>query len=132
MANEERIPGLTLYLDDAALKGSSGVIRLRASVNSKEAWEAVLKRIDGHRIYATDNVAQTAVNLLQEDVQSMEAELQRVRQETHEKVERLAAENSMLRSNEAEWAAQVKQLTDELTAANNLAASWKAYADQKG
>jgi len=74
MEHDERIPGVTFRLTrgdklppiDPKKQKAMGEVALTAEINDFGVWEEVLERLNGMRIYTTDNLAEEMVNVAQE------------------------------------------------------------------
>lgn len=95
MERDDRIPGLTLWLEDAR-EGSSvehkaqATIVLRADIDSFDLWDEVKdKLLAGIRIYTANDFKSQMVQLLQEDTKRTVSELEITRQEATSTIEGL-------------------------------------------
>lgn len=92
MSNIEHLPGLTLSLQSATREKTRGTLVFTVAVpDDASVWSAVVKRLNGHRVY-------TGPNLVQEALEAVESDYKLQLRERDDKLEKQRNELERLRA----------------------------------
>lgn len=130
MANEPRIPGVEISLEDSEMKKAAGKIiaevKLTAHITDIELWEAVEDQFDGMKLYDSKDFQSQVNDLLRQDNEDLESALEKknlkfreVRERSDQQasfsaqeVEELRRENQTLRARVAQLEVLERELQD--------------------
>ncbi len=106
MANEDRIPGVVFHLESSETKKVKGQlvaeVKLNAHINDLDMFDVLVEKLDGLKVYASDDF-QTQVNdLLREDNEGLESEVKSLKEYLHASNETLEQKVSLALEREKE------------------------------
>ena len=140
MEREERIPGVTLWLDEGTILPpgdkpteeflAHGRIVLTAAITDFAVWDDVVDKVNGMRIYAVDDFKSEMIEMLQDDVKEADQHLEDVKRSTHEEKEVLQQALDLERRRTHNLDLELRKRTAELEAANEQLAELRELEAQ--
>ena len=128
MQNENRIPGVTLWLEDGSLLPpgdkqtkefkAHGRIILSATISDFGVWDDVVEKVNGMRIYSVDDFKSEMIEMLQEDKEEVDNELESVKRAAHAEKEELKQALDLERQRVHNLDLEFRKRTAQLETAN--------------
>jgi len=133
--------GIRFHVDGATTESGRnsrfmGTVTLKAHFNNKDIWDAVIERLNGLEIYRGGGIETELINILQGQVDILEAELANRGTEDKQRAYKAEAALSLAEADKVRaqqqaelLKAQLDMRTRELEDASKANSAWKAWYD---
>lgn len=137
MEHDERLPGVTFYVESAEKLPTDpggqvkrGRVILEANINDFDVWDAVTKKLNGWRVYEGSDLSQAMVEAAQSRRRRAEEEAEKLRQETDSELQQLRQKLSFSEDEIRQLRKSLAEYQKALTERDELlkkAVSWIRY-----